>query len=104
MISRALAQALAVAVSLLPARSVYSDNTASLTPVYVPGDGKFVTTTIDSQTVWQSTNGNFYLYFDVPASFTFTTGMPVYVQVVYYDTGYGTLQLQYDSTYSAQLA
>ena len=93
-----LASFLAFAPSLL------GIDTLSLTPTFVAGDGQFTSTTINGQVVWQSTNNSFYLYFDVPSTFTFTTGMPVYVQVVYYDTGYGTLRVQYDSTYSSQLA
>jgi len=40
-----------------------------------------------------------YLYFDVPASFAFTSGVPVYVRIEYHDAGSGKLSPQYDSTY-----
>jgi hypothetical protein len=61
-------------------------------------DGQFITANVGGEPVWQVASGNSYLYFDVPASFTFAPGAPVYVEVQYYDEGHGTLRLEYDST------
>ena len=60
-------------------------------------DGQFITTTVGGQTVWQNIPGSSFLNFNVPASFTFTSGVPVYVRVEYYDDGFGQMSLQYDS-------
>ncbi len=70
-------------------------NPVNLTPTS-NGDGEFMTTSIGGQTVWQNINGDGYLYFRV-SGFTFTNGIPVYVRVVYYDGGFGSIGVQYDS-------
>ncbi|MCU0785550.1 MAG: glycoside hydrolase family 71/99-like protein [Verrucomicrobia bacterium] len=74
-----------------PAQSV-----TNLTPKSFSGDGGFSTNIFEGRTVWVPTN---YLYFDVPASFVFTQGVPVYVRIEYHDAGRGRLSVQYDSTY-----
>lgn len=78
-------------VTASPAQSV-----TNLIPKSVSGDGLFSTATFEGRTVWVPTN---YLYFDVPASFPFTVGQPVYVRIEYHDAGRGRLAIQYDSTY-----
>lgn len=60
-------------------------------------DGQFVTNTVGGETVWQNIPGSSFINFTVPASFTFTSGVPVYVRVEYYDDGFGQIGLQYDS-------
>ena len=72
-----------------------SQSVTNLTPKSVGGDGVFTTTTFAGRTVWVPNN---YLYFDVPASFAFTSGVPVYVRIEYHDAGRGNLAVQYDST------
>ena len=69
--------------------------TTNLPPKNVGGDGVFSTQTFAGRTVWVPTN---YLYFDVPVSFAFTSGVPVYVRIEYHDAGSGKLAVQYDST------
>lgn len=68
----------------------------SLSPTSV-GDGEYTTTTIGGQQVWQNINGDKKLYFKVPSSFAFSVGVPVYVEVNYYDEGRAFINLQYDS-------
>jgi len=60
-------------------------------------DGQFVTNTLGGQTVWQNIHGSSFINFSVPALFTFTSGIPVYVRAEYYDDGFGQMSLQYDS-------
>ena len=72
-----------------------SQSVTNLTPKSVGGDGVFTTTTFAGRTVWVPNN---YLYFDVPASFAFTSGVLVYVRIEYHDAGRGKLAVQYDST------
>src|SRR6185369_10957764 len=79
---------------LLPTFALAVD-TVSLTPLSCC-DGTFVTTNAGGQSVWQNTGSSAYMYFDVPGTFTFTSGVPVYVRVVYFDTAYGTVAIQYD--------
>lgn len=71
-------------------------DTVNLTP-FSCCDGQFITTTAGGQTVWQNIPGSSFINFNVPASFTFTSGVPVYVRVEYYDDGFGQMSLQYDS-------
>jgi len=78
-------------VTASPAQSV-----TNLSPKAIGGDGVFSTATFAGRTVWVPTN---YLYFDVPAAFAFTSGVPVYVRIEYHDGGSGKLSPQYDSTY-----
>jgi len=74
-----------------------AEDSVNLSP-FQCGDGQFIITTIGGDTVWQNISGHIYFYFDVPESFTFTPGSPVYVKVTYYDEAYGTVGLEYDST------
>jgi hypothetical protein len=87
----AVGLALACAVASLSAA-----DTVNLTP-FSCCDGQFITTTAGGQTVWQNIPGSSFINFNVPASFTFTSGVPVYVRVEYYDDGFGQMGLQYDS-------
>src|SRR4029434_9420538 len=59
--------------------------TVSLSPKFNSGDGVYTTGTLGGRTVWQPATGGGYLYFDVPASFPFVTGSPVYVKITYFD-------------------
>jgi hypothetical protein len=70
--------------------------TTNLSPKAIGGDGVFSTQSFEGRTVWVPT---IYLYFDVPASFAFTSGVPVYVRIEYHDAGRGKLAVAYDSTY-----
>ena len=75
-------------------------SSATLTPGNF-GDGQTIQTTVGGQTVWQIASGSSFMYFNVPSSFTFTVGSPVYVQISYYDAGLGKISCQYDSTSGA---
>jgi hypothetical protein len=78
-----------VLVTASPAQSVIN-----LSPKSVGGDGLFSTSTFGGRSVWVPTS---YLYFDVPGSFAFTVGQPVYVRIEYHDAGRGKLAVQYDN-------
>jgi len=80
----------------LPGRSMGAD-IAVLSPLDCC-DGRYQVVDIGGRTVWQNLSGNDYLYFDVPTTFTFSSGMSVYLKIRYYDSGYGTVEVQYDST------
>jgi hypothetical protein len=75
--------------------------TVSLSPKFNSGDGVYTTSTLGGRTVWQPAAGSSYLYFDVPASFPFVTGSPVYVKVTYFDAASGSVKVQYDSQTNA---
>jgi hypothetical protein len=75
--------------------------TQSLTPLFNSGDGTYVTTNLAGQNAWAPVSGSYYLYFNVPSSFYFVTGAPVYVRVTYYDRPSGKVSIQYDSTNGA---
>lgn len=66
-----------------------------------PSDGEYTTTTVGGQTAWQNINGDTILYFKVPSTFTFTVGVPLYLEVCYYDDGRGTVNIQYDAQTTA---
>jgi hypothetical protein len=85
-----------VLLAMASATPLKAAKTLSLTP-FSCCDGQFVTTNAGGQTVWQNVGGSAYLDFIVPASFAFTSGAPVYVQVVYFDDGDGRIDLEYDS-------
>ena len=61
-------------------------------------DGLYEVAQVQGEQVWQNLADSDYLYVDIPNDPDFVPGMPVYVQVIYYDTGYGTIELHYDST------
>ncbi|NDV61586.1 hypothetical protein G0Q06_03905 [Puniceicoccales bacterium CK1056] len=70
----------------------------------VPDDysfGSFTVETVNGQDVWVATNANSYLYFDVPSSFSFVPGEPVYVEIEYIDDATGRLFVEYDSGYGS---
>jgi hypothetical protein len=67
-------------------------------------DGQFTTAVVQGERVWRIAAGSNYLYFNVPSTFTFQAGSPVYVEVTYLDEGEGTVALQYDSTNGNALA
>jgi len=67
---------------------------ANLTP---DNQTAYTTQTFDGRTVWVSGNSDGQLYFDVPGSFSFMPGLPVYVRIEYYDAGQGRLFVEYDS-------
>ena len=67
-------------------------------------DGQFTTAAAQGERVWRIAAGSNYLYFNVPSTFTFQAGLPVYVEVTYLDEGQGTVALQYDSTNGNVLA
>lgn len=71
-----------------------AQSVTNLFPKTIGGDGGFTTNVFAGRTVWVPTN---YLYFDVTASFAFTSGVPVYVRIEYHDAGSGKLAVQYDS-------
>ena len=83
--------------SIFSTSLVLAEDNVNLSPFQFD-DGQFIFTTIGGETVWQNISGHIYLYFDVPESFTFTPGSPVYVKVTYYDEAYGSVGLEYDST------
>ncbi|HYF64159.1 MAG TPA: glycoside hydrolase family 71/99-like protein, partial [Herpetosiphonaceae bacterium] len=64
-------------------------------------DGIVTQATVAGQPVWQIAAGSGFMYFNVPASFSFSVGSPLYLQVVYYDDNGGRIGLEYDSTDSA---
>jgi hypothetical protein len=74
-----------------------------ITPFQV-ADGPFQIVTIDAKPYYQVLNFNgspaWYLYYDVPGSFT-VTGQPLYVQVFYLEYGYGALRVEYDSNHTS---
>ncbi|MDB6121600.1 MAG: hypothetical protein JWQ71_593 [Pedosphaera sp.] len=78
------------------ASGLHAANSASLIP-FSCCDGQIIVTNAGGQAVWQNISGSSFFNFKVPASLTFTSGAPVYVQAVYYDEGYGQISLQYDS-------
>jgi len=41
----------------------------------------------EGRPVWVPSTTNNYFYFDVPAFFAFTPGVPVYVRIEYHDAG-----------------
>jgi hypothetical protein len=51
--------------------------------------------------VWQTHGGAPNIYVAIPAALHATAGQPVYVQVQYYDGGFGRLSYQYDSVSNA---
>ncbi len=61
-------------------------------------DGQFQTTTVDSQSVWRTLAGNSCMYFTIPGTWGPTPGSPAYLKITYYDEGYGTVWVEYDST------
>jgi hypothetical protein len=76
-----------------------AQSTLNLSPkVFASGDGVFTTQTFEGRPVWVPSTTNNFLYFDVPAFFAFTPGVPVYVRIEYHDAGRGKLAAQYDST------
>jgi len=101
------AQRLAVAVVLLTPCMAYRSEAAdsvSLTP-FSCCDGRLKVVTVPGQgVVWQNTDGDIYQYFNVPGSFTFAQGSPVYLKVTYFDEGNGTVWVEYDSTAGNSIA
>ncbi len=77
----------------LPA-AVMADS-VSLTPS-VYAEGAFSTEVVQGRTVWAATN---MLYFNAPSLTWTTSGVPVYVQIEYLDSGPGKLSPQYDSAF-----
>jgi hypothetical protein len=71
----------------------------NLTPKWT-SEGPFTTNVVQGRTVWVATNK---LYFDVPVLSWFTSGVPVYVQIEYLDTGSGRLSTEYDSDFGDTL-
>ena len=82
---------------LLAPGALQATDTVSVTP-FSCCDGQFVEKIIDGKSVWQNIGNHIYLYFDIPDSFAFTPGTPVYIRVSYYDEAYGVVGLEYDST------
>lgn len=70
---------------------------ADLTPDVYSG-GSYYNSTVDGKPVWITDNSNYQLYFDVPDTFNFIPGQPVYVRIEYLDEGTGRLFAEYDST------
>jgi len=68
------------------------------------GDGKFATSTLQNQTVWQTQTTAPYLYFSVPDALHASANQPLYVAVHYLDSGYQRLKLEYDSSNSPYTA
>ncbi len=90
---------IAVLCWLGAAIAIQAQSTLNLSPkVFASGDGVFTTQTFESRPVWVPSATNNFLYFDVPAFFAFTPGVPVYVRIEYHDAGRGKLAVQYDST------
>jgi hypothetical protein len=91
-------------LGLATIRPAWAVDKVSLTP-FSCCDGRFQTTTVANQVpVWQSISGDAFFYFDVPSSFTFKPGSPVYLEVTYYNQGSGFIGVQYDSTKGTSLA
>ncbi|MBN1868412.1 redoxin domain-containing protein [Candidatus Sumerlaeota bacterium] len=71
-----------------------------ISPMRSGGDGQYRTINIEGRPYFRTlkSQGSDYLYFDVSSAcgFSAATG-PLYVHVVYRDSGEGTLRLQYDS-------
>jgi len=62
-------------------------------------DGQFQTATAGGQAVWRDLPGNSYMYFQIPYVWNFKPGSPAYLQITYYDEGYGTVSVEYDSAF-----
>ena len=77
---------------------------ADLVPDSGISSGSYTTESSDGRTVWVPNNSSVQLFFDVPGSFSFTPGQPVYVRIEYHDTGYGRLFAEYDSTLGSTTA
>jgi hypothetical protein len=98
-----LNKTIALLTVLLACRLQAADS-VSLTP-FSCCDGRFkVILQPGREQLWQNTNGDIYQYFNVPGSFTFTPGTPVYLKVTYSDEGGGTVRVEYDSTAGNSLA
>ncbi len=46
-------------------------------------------------------NGGKYLYFNIDDTFIYNEKLPLEIEIAYFDQGYGSLQLEYDSTSSS---
>jgi len=91
-------------VSLSTICPAWAVDSISLTP-FSCCDGRFQTTAVANRVqVWQSIYGDSYFYFDIPSSFTFKPGVPVYLEVTYYNQGSGSVGVEYDSTKGNSLA
>src|SRR5258706_8800795 len=84
-------------VLLAQTHDLFAANSVNLTPINCC-DQTIFTTNIAGQTVWRNVSGSSFIGFAVPTNtFTYTSGVPVYLEVVYYDEGDGQIGLQYDS-------
>ena len=76
---------------------------ADLVPDVYSG-GSYSNSTVDGKPVWITDNSNYQLYFDVPGTFNFVPGQPVYVRIEYLDAGSGRIFAEYDSTLGSATA
>lgn len=87
---------LLISMALLACSNATATST-NLTAVYVSGDGRIITNTISGTSVVQTKPTIHYIYYNVPDGFSHGTNTPLYVHVIYYDTGAGFIQMQYDA-------
>ncbi len=73
------------------------EDTEDLVPDTGVSAGSYTTESFDGRIVWVPNNSAVQLYFDIPGSFDFTPGQPVYVRIEYHDSGQGRLFAEYDS-------
>lgn len=78
--------------------------TADLVPSTGIAAGAYALETFDGRTVWVPSNDFDQLYFDVPGSFGFVPGQPVYLRIEYHDSGIGRLFAEYDSALGSETA
>jgi hypothetical protein len=62
-------------------------------------DGQMEKATAGGQTVWRVLPGSSYMYFQIPYTWNFKPGSPAYLQITYFDEGYGTVWVEYDSAF-----
>ncbi|VGO23555.1 hypothetical protein SCARR_05662 [Pontiella sulfatireligans] len=73
---------------------------ADLVPDAGVSAGSYTTESFDGRTVWVPDNTATQLFFNVPGSFGFIPGQPVYMRIEYHDDGSGRLFAEYDSNQS----
>lgn len=66
--------------------------------------GAFVTKEVQGRSVWEPTNPQGVLHFDVPADWSVPSNQPAYVEIEYVDSDPGRLLVEYDSTLGSQPA
>jgi hypothetical protein len=76
---------------------VVEPDIAELVPDAGVSAGSYTVESFDGRTVWVPDNTATQLFFQVPGSFNFVSGYPVYARIEYHDSGQGRLFAEYDS-------